>query len=234
MTTADGDRAFEAPDLIEVMDEAVLYNRFLGREVARWAQGAERILDFGAGNGRFCIPLAQRGHRVEAVEPDAALRRSIAERGVPARESLDAFGAERFDGIYSINVIEHVEDDEALLRDFFGRLVAGGRLLLYVPAFQVLFSANDVRVGHLRRYRRRDLRERVERAGFRVTRARYVDSIGFLAGLGYRFLGNRDGGLNVSAVRLYDRAVFPVSRLLDRGCQRWLGKNLLLTALRPG
>ncbi|MGH0031145.1 MAG: class I SAM-dependent methyltransferase [Myxococcota bacterium] len=232
---ADGsDRNFEAPDLIEVMEEAVRYNRFLVGSIADWSEGASRLLDFGAGNGRFARAMAERGHRVFAVEPDPALRRSIAAAGVEARESLDAFDpALRFDGIYSVNVLEHVEDDASLVRAFRERLVPGGRLYAYVPAFQVLYSANDARVGHVRRYGRRALLALARDAGFVDVRARFVDSLGFPAGLWYRWFGNEDGGLDVGAVRLYDRLVFPVSRALDRIAQRFVGKNLLLTARRP-
>lgn len=233
MTRASAERAFEAPDLIEVMDEAVRYNRYLIAELEAWAQGAGRLLDFGAGNGRFCGALQESGHAMSAVEPDGGLRAEIEARGVEARESLDAFAdAAPFEGVYAINLLEHIEDDVGLLRAFRERLAPGGRLFLYVPAFQLLFSANDARVGHLRRYRLGGLVDVVERAGFRVEEARYVDSIGFVAGLWYRFFGNRDGGLDVGAVKLYDRVVFPLSRGLDAVCQRFVGKNLLVRAVR--
>jgi SAM-dependent methyltransferase len=227
-------RAFEAPDLIEVMDEAVRYNRYLEEELARWAVGAHRLLDFGAGNGRFAVALLARGFELHAVEPDPALRESVDSAGVRAYESLEAISpAECFDGIYSMNVLEHVEDDVGLLRAFHARLAPGGRLLSYVPAFPLLFSANDARVGHVRRYRLRELVERTRRAGFRVESARYVDCLGFPAGLWYRCFGAADGGLDVGAVKLYDRLVFPASRVLDRLTRRFVGKNLLVTAVRP-
>ena len=70
MTTADSGRDFEAPDLIEVMEEAVVYNRFLIRELERWAGGAQRLLDFGAGNGRFCKALLERGFELVEVPDD--------------------------------------------------------------------------------------------------------------------------------------------------------------------
>jgi SAM-dependent methyltransferase len=225
-------RSFEAPELCEVMDEAVRYNRFLIESLARWGQGAGRLLDFGAGNGRFCAALSERGFDVVAVEPDAALRAQIRARGVPVARSLEALGDEHFGGAYSINVLEHVEDDAGLLASLRERLAPGGRLLLYVPAFPLLFSANDLRVGHLRRYRRAQLAARVREAGFAVTRCTHVDSIGFAAGLWYRHFGDRQGGLDVGAVRLYDRAVFPLSRALDALCFGAFGKNLLCEARR--
>jgi SAM-dependent methyltransferase len=212
------------------MEEAVRYNRFLISELVRWATGLRSVLDFGAGNGRFALALRERGIQVAAVEPDPLLAESIRARSVPAFAGLEELGERRVDGIYSINVLEHIEDDRGVLSAFRRRLESGGRLFLYVPAFPILFSANDARVGHLRRYRRRELVDRVREAGFEIESARHVDSLGFAAGLAYRLFGRRDGGLDPAKVRLYDAAVFPLSRRLDRLCDRFIGKNLLLRA----
>lgn len=227
------DRAFEAPDLIEVMEEAVNYNRFLIDHLATWSAGLGRVLDFGAGNGRFAAALHERGVDVHAIEPDPGLRQKIASHGVPTFESLEAVGEGRFDGLYNLNVLEHLEDDRAFLEGFYRSLAPGGQLFIYVPAFQLLFSANDARVGHVRRYRLRELTGKLREAGFAVEYARYVDSIGFFAGLAYRFFGNDDGDLDIRAVRIYDRVLFPISCLLDHVLGRLLGKNLLVRAVRP-
>ena len=227
------DRAFEAPELIDVMDEAVRYNRFLVDELLSWARDAGPLLDFGAGNGRFAGSLRARQLEVHAVEPDRALREKIETKGVRVYESLDALGDQRFGGTYTLNVLEHLEDDAGILAAFYRALQPGGKLLVYVPAFELIFSANDERVGHLRRYRRKPLAEKVSGVGFRVERASYVDCLGFFAALGYRFLGNADGGLNVHAVRAYDRFLFPLSRALDPIFGHAFGKNLLLSAIKP-
>ena len=224
------DRAFEARDLIKVMDEAVNYNRFLLEEVAAWAKGLGRVLDFGAGNGRFARGLRDRGLEVHAIEPDPLLRQEIASHGVVAHESLVSLVDPRFDGVYSINVLEHLEDDRGVLKAFHRCLRPDGRLLLYVPAFDVLFSANDKRVGHLRRYRKSTLLPAVREAGFEVEQAAYVDSLGFAAALAYRLFGRRDGGLDTGAVRFYDSVLFPLSRVLDRALDSFIGKNLLVSA----
>ena len=228
-----GARAFEAPDLIEVMEEAVNYNRFLIDELLAWSSGLARVLDFGAGNGRFAGALHEHRRDVHALEPDPDLRDKIEAKGIHTQESLDRIEDRQYQGVYSINVLEHLEDDAAFLRSFYRCLEPGGQLFIYVPAFPVLFSANDARVGHVRRYTRSVLVNRIRDAGFVVERAAYVDCLGFFAGLGYRFFGNQDGGLDVGAVRLYDRVVFPMSRVLDRIAWPMFGKNLLVRAVRP-
>ena len=181
-----GERTFEAPDLIEVMEEAVNYNRFLIEELLAWSRGLAGVLDFGAGNGRFAAALHEEGVDVHAIEPDSGLRDKIEAKGVPTYESLDRVEDRHFQGVYSINVLEHLEDDAEFLRGFHRCLQPGGRLFIYVPAFPVLFYANDERVGHVRRYTRSVLVNRIRTAGFDVEHAGYVDCLGFFAGLGYR------------------------------------------------
>ena len=127
-------------------------------------------------------------------------------------------------------MLEHIEDDLAALVELGRCLKSDGRLLLYVPAFDLLYSPMDARVGHFRRYRRRSLAEKLEQAGFRVDVARYADSLGFFATLVYKAVGDASGALDPRAVRTYDRWLFPLSRLLDRALGGLVGKNLLVVA----
>jgi SAM-dependent methyltransferase len=226
------DRCFEATDLFDVMDHAERYNEHLLQLVLDFAGTARRVLDFGAGTGRLATALATRGFDVTGIEPDAGLRARLAERGVASVATFEALGDRRFEYVVSLNVLEHCPDDRAVVRAFHERLAPGGRCLVYVPAFPLLWTANDARVGHQRRYARAELVALFEKAGFPSVEARYVDSLGFLAALAYRALGRADGVLTPGSVRLYDRLLFPASRLLDRALHPWLGKNLLLRARR--
>ena len=70
-------------------------------------------------------------------------------------------------------------------------------------------------------------------AGFTVNHSAYVDSVGVLATLAYRIVGDKDGGISSGSVGLFDKWVFPVSRLLDQVFQRIGGKNVYAVATRP-
>ena len=91
----------------------------------------------------------------------------------------------------------------------------------------------DRKVGHLRRYRRRQLADLLMQAGFRLEQVAYADSLGFLAALAYRWMSDNDGTIYMCELTLYDRAVFPLSRLLDRLFRRFFGKNLFAVASKP-
>jgi len=224
------DAGYTGSENLEVMREAVNYNRMLIELVQAHARQGDRVLDFGAGVGTFALPMRRDGYAVECVELDDAQRIALAAHGLPVHRTLADIGDQSVDYVYTLNVLEHIDDDIGVLRDIGRTLRAHGTLLVYVPAFPVLFTSMDLRVGHLRRYTRRDLRDKVAAAGFDVIAAEYVDSLGFLATLVYRFAGPDTGSIDRGALRAYDRYVFPVSRGLDRAFKRIMGKNVLLVA----
>lgn len=129
-------------------------------------------------------------------------------------------------------MLEHIEDDAAVLGQFFSKIRPGGKLLVYVPAFQVLFSSMDTKVGHVRRYTRKELGAKTKAAGFSIRTNEYVDCAGFAASLLYKFVGNDSGEINEKALIAYDRLVFPISRFADKGFKHLLGKNVHLVAVK--
>lgn len=222
--------AYTGVDNLEVMQEAVNYNRYLLNTVRKHAPAQARVLDFGAGGGQFAAPLAGMGLNVTALEPDQLLQQRLRAQGLRAVGSAQELPDASFEYIYTLNVLEHIDDDAAALRSLHAKLTDGGKLLIYVPAFPVLYTSMDAKVGHVRRYTRDTLTTRVTAAGFRIERVGYADSIGFFATLLFKLSGNKSGNVSLGALKLYDRAVFPLSRLLDGLAGRWFGKNLLLLA----
>jgi SAM-dependent methyltransferase len=213
---------------LEVMEEAVRYNGFLLGLI----EPRGRVLDFGAGSGTFARKLAARGVDVTCIEPDSGLRRELEAKGLRAHPNVEGVAGESIDLVYSFNVLEHIEDDAAALFGLRRVLKPGGRLLLYVPAFMVLYSAMDRRIGHVRRYTKNTLVDVVRRAGFTIDEVRYADSLGFLAALAFKAVGPRSGELNIRSVRFYDRYLFSLSRMLDVFLHPVIGKNLILRATK--
>jgi SAM-dependent methyltransferase len=218
---------------LEVMREAENYNRYLLELVTRYAAGAKRVIDFGAGSGTFAVPCSAAGLDVTAVEPDDRLRAALIQQGVRAAPTVEALPDQAFEYAYTLNVLEHIEDDVAALRALRLKLVAGGRLFVYVPAFPVLFTSMDAKVRHIRRYTRATMHAALQGAGFTIEQMSYVDSLGFAATLIFKAVDDGRGDINRRMLRLYDRAAFPVSLVLDKLACRWFGKNLLAVARNP-
>lgn len=220
---------YSGADNLDAMEHAVNYNRHLLETLRRHARGGT-LLDFGAGTGTFARRAAGDARELICVEPDAGLRSRLASAGLDCVSDLSGVDDRSVDFAYSFNVLEHVEDDLGALVELGRCLKPDGRLLLYVPAFDLLYSPMDAKVGHFRRYRRRGLAEKLEQAGFSVRLARYADSLGFFVTLVYKVVGDASGRLDPRAVGIYDRWLFPFSRLLDRVLGTFVGKNLLVVA----
>lgn len=216
---------------LEAMKHAQNYNTFLLDLVQRNLIGSE-VLDFGAGAGTFALPLSTKNIAVACVEPDLHLRENLSASRLTTYAGIDDVPVKSADCIYSLNVLEHIEDDRATLAALYERLRDGGRVIIYVPAFDVLYSKMDRLVGHHRRYRRDDLVEKMKSVGFQIDTARYIDSLGFFVALIYRWVGNDTGVISPASVKLYDRFLFPLSRILDRLLLGSFGKNLLVVGTR--
>lgn len=221
---------YTGTDNLEVMADAVNYNNFLSTLVLKHARKNEAIVDFGSGIGTFAREIGRQGFRVHCIEPDAKQAAMIAAAGMPVSTSVDDLPDGSIDYLYTLNVLEHIEDDVAALRALHRKLKPGGKMLIYVPAFQVLFSSMDRKVGHFRRYTKGALTSKLRDTQFKVVSARYVDSIGFFASLYFRFAGNESGTLNHKALVFYDRVVFPVSRFCDILLSPFFGKNVVVFA----
>lgn len=220
-------------DNLDVMEVATKYNAAIAARIQRAAEGCRSMLDFGAGTGTFARLLSLKGAHVRCVEPDAGLRDLLVRRGFEAMSSLQEYGPGAVAFVYSINVLEHIEDDARAARELFEVLQQGGRLFVYVPALEWLYSAMDRKVGHFRRYRRDTLLEVLRLVGFEVLASGYCDVLGLAASLGYRLMGDRRGNISEASVSLYDRWVFPISDSFDRLIDGALGKNLWAVARRP-
>lgn len=229
MTSTD----YTGRDNLEAMQEARRYNEFLLSLVRRVAVRNEPIVDFGAGIGTFASILASEGFSVQCVETDCLQASLIRSMGLPVASELRDLPASSITLVYSFNVLEHIEHDEAAIAEVFSALRPGGQLLVYVPAFPVLFSSMDRKVGHIRRYTRKALESKLAAAGFEVEFIRYADSLGFLAALAFRFFGNNSGEIDRNSVAFYDRWVFPISQISDRVLSRLVGKNLVALARKP-
>lgn len=218
---------------LEVMREAFKYNHFLRELIRRYAEDAETALDFGAGIGTFSNSVPIAPENIYCVEPDEAAQKHLSELGYQAHGNLKTIPDASVDYLFTLNVLEHIEDDSAAMNEIYRVIKPGGRLLVYVPAFMILYTSMDSHVGHRRRYNLPELKKLVGNAGFEIEKSAYFDALGFFATLIFKLFDSPEPApLNPKMVGLYDRYVFPASRLLSVLCAGILGKNAFIVARR--
>ena len=167
-----------------------------------------RILDVGCGTGANLKMLANCG-RAEGVDISPQAVEFCRQRGLDsvklgAAEHLP-YEANSFELVTALDVIEHLDDDVAGLREMRRVLCRDGRLLLFVPAFMFLWGVQDDVSNHRRRYTLPQLLSAVEEAGFSVELASYANISFFVPVLVVRsvmrWLGLRadtEYGINIS------------------------------------
>lgn len=203
------------------------------------------LLDVGAGSGVFSKMLINDGFAAKSVCVDPNYEDEFIDRqGGGEIEYLRSVSAVDADTVIMIDVIEHVEDDVAMMRDYVDRAKAGTRFLISVPAFQYLWSSHDYFLDHHRRYTLGQLRASVEAAGLRSLKTRYFFGLLFPAVAVTRLadrLFNRSkpakmsqlkpapGWLHKSLIAIHDferAAFFPINRAG--------GVTVLCLAEKPG
>jgi len=142
-----------------------------------------RILDVGCGTGANLLMLSKYGD-AEGVDVSEDALAFCRERGLQnvklgAGEELPYEGG-TFDLVTAFDVVEHMDDDLAGVKEMRRVLRPGGRVLIFVPAFMFLWGLQDDVSNHRRRYRMSELRRVLEQAGFEVERTSYANITFFL------------------------------------------------------
>jgi SAM-dependent methyltransferase len=168
-----------------------------------------RILDVGCGTGANLLMLSKYGD-AEGVDISEDALAFCRDRGLDkvrlgAGEELP-YDNGTFDLVTALDVVEHMDNDLAGLKEMRRVLRPGGRVLLFVPTFMFLWGLQDDVSHHRRRYRLSQLRRVLEKAGFEVERTTYANITFFIPILLIRQLmrltgikAESENNINVSA-----------------------------------
>lgn len=227
---------------LEAMSLAVNYHRWIFESLKPYL--GRRLVEVGAGQGSFSEMLLECGaEHVALVEPSGKMYEQLKAHLSRLKTSVEVEtynatfsevaeeirAAHRPDSILYVNVLEHIEDDEAELALVHSTLCAKGRVFIFVPALRWLYGKFDEAVGHVRRYSRRELEEKCRRAGFKIIKSDYFDLLGVLPWyFKYRVL--KSSSMEPWAVQLYDRYLVQVTKAIESAIRPPVGKNIVLVA----
>lgn len=208
---------------LDAIEQAPRFNRWMYESVKPWL--GTRVVELGCGRGNLSNFFRKHGtvmltdYRDDYLEP---LRERWAQRknlsfakldmSLPADyQALTEFAP---DTVVFLNVLEHLEDDCAVLKHLFGHVPSGCRVVVLVPYGMSLFSEFDKELGHFRRYEKGELEKKMVDAGFQVEHQFFFNKAGRLSW----FLTNTLGGrkrLTPLQIRIYN-FLTPAFRLADK------------------
>ena len=141
---------------------------------------SRRVLDAGCGTGRNLQDYARLGPAA-GVDPSASAVEFCRQRGLSdvTEAGVEALPFEdgAFDVVFATDVLEHVDDDVAAMRELRRVVAPGGTLVATVPAYMWLWTANDVALQHRRRYSRPQLAKSAAASGL-AARDRHLLQLG--------------------------------------------------------
>jgi len=146
--------------------------------VAKYVPRGAQIVDYGGGSGGTARRLRDLGFDVQVAEVAAEALSACIECGLSvinlAEETLPLKGA---DCILACDVLEHVEDEVALIKQFKAALRPGGILIATVPAFEFLWSGEDFVSSHWRRHTQRSILRNISEGGFTNLWSSYFNTL---------------------------------------------------------
>lgn len=198
-----------------------------------------KFLDVGCGTGANLEMLSQFG-TAEGVDVSDDALEFCRRKGLNVHKGLAEelpFPDETYDVVTALDVVEHLDDDVAGLKEMFRVLKKGGKTLVFVPAFMWLWGVQDDVSNHRIRYTRKQIVERLQEAGFTIERATYANWTFFAPILAGRTLMRITGikpesenNVNVSALNGLFGKLFGAERFWLRHFDFPFGVSIVITA----
>lgn len=221
-------------------------NRVIAWAIKRYFPDARTMLEIGCGTG---IVLANLERDIPAVAftgidlyPEGlniAASRVHNTRLIHADCRTFDFKGE-FDVVGAFDVLEHVEDDDGLLRQMHKSVRPGGGVIITVPQHPFLWSKVDVFACHVRRYRAKDLQKMMEACGFNIIRrtsfVSFLMPLVFISRLKSKFTASHDNEpefrIDPFLNRLFEKIIGFEAFLIRCGLNFPFGSSLLMVARR--
>lgn len=198
-----------------------------------------RILDVGCGTGANIEMLAAYGGAEGVDVSDDALE-FCRKKGLRVQKGLAEalpYDDEAFDLTTALDVVEHLDDDIAGLKEMFRVTKSGGYSLIFVPAFMWLWGVQDDISNHRIRYTKQQIVDRLKAAGYEIERATYANWTFFAPILAGRVLMKLTGikpesenNINVSALNGIFGKLFASERFWLRNFNFPFGVSIVVVA----
>tara|TARA_B100000519_G_scaffold200416_1_gene213539 strand:- start:3 stop:833 length:831 start_codon:yes stop_codon:yes gene_type:complete len=155
-------------------------NNIISESIKRY-NSDKVFFDIGGGNGFVAKRLQDEGSKVILVEPGKTGAMNGYKRGIKHvfNTTLNdaGFEDEIIDSVGLFDVIEHIKDDYLFMCDINKYMKKSGYIYITVPAYNLLWSNEDYKAGHFRRYTINDLNRLLKRSGYNIIYSTYIFSI---------------------------------------------------------
>ncbi len=224
---------------LEAISSAPRFNEWMYQTISKNLNG--HILEIGSGIGNISEQFIKDGKKIHLTDirknycnylrrefgkNDNVLGIDLMDIVHPDFDTLFADHIGTFDGVFALNVVEHIKDDQLALVNCKKLLKPGGTMVILVPAYQALYNQFDVALEHYRRYNRKQLVDLFKSAEMEVTHSQYFNMAGIA---GWFVSGNilRKKVIPTGQMKLYN-ALVPIFKIVDKVIMNNIGLSVIV------
>lgn len=138
-----------------------------------------QYVDFGAGD-LFVISKLKEYSNKPIFVIDNTFSKNYKKDNIIILKDIEEIPKNSVDIILLLDVLEHIDDESSLLKNFITLLKSDGKLIITVPAFQFLYTQRDYFLNHFRRYSIKKIKKLLTYNGFEIKETFYFYTIGFV------------------------------------------------------
>ena len=214
---------------LKFFDAAKNWRKYQFKIISKYIQ--RNVLEVGPGTGNNLKYYKNKASTITLLEINKKLARSLKKKfyknkKIKILNSNIHSIKKKFDTIMYMDVLEHIKTDKKEIKKAINLLNPGGYLIIFVPAFQVLYSNFDRDIGHVRRYRKFFFFNLAKKYKIKLIELKYFDSIGFIFAIINRLVGTNNQNNVGLGIKIWNNFIF-LSKFFDFILKNMFGKSLL-------
>jgi SAM-dependent methyltransferase len=227
---------YQGISTLEVLKEAKNYNKWIAENISEHL--STPILEIGAGTGNLTTYFLEN-KPLYITDNDSGLVEDLKSKFKQFEkvfvETLDIAKKPPkeynsfFSTVFGINVLEHIKDDRAALKNINSILKKDGKLVLLVPAKKRAFTKLDKELGHFRRYEKAELQKKLIDSGFNVEKIYYFNIVGLISWYFRDKVKRNNIHLKPYHIKIFD-SVVPFLKIVESMMELPMGISLIAVA----
>jgi len=197
-----------------------------------------RLLEVGTGQGNFKKYLQFIDNYVSIDIDEAVIERAKKRNPTENYYQVDITKIAdiqkiqdfKFDTVMMVNVLEHIENDYAALKNLYDLISPGGHILIFVPAFMNLYNDFDRLAGHFLRYTKKTFKQRSKELEKNIVKLEYFNPVGAAGWWANKFKKHNDldSPETNKQIRFFDKYLIPVSKITNPVFKSFFGQSLIV------